>query len=114
MEQAWFRRGVDGLRLAVTLLTAIPLPGPRPKDSNGRPPASPPSASWFSKGYGSGGAGHPPPPGHPEAAGPRPPVTTAPPAPTRQSAGDAMALAQVVGLALGTAAAVVLYVFHRY
>ena len=22
MEQAWFRRGVDGLRLAVTLLTA--------------------------------------------------------------------------------------------
>ena len=41
MEQAWFRRGADGLRLAVTLLTAIPLPGPRPKDGNGRPPAGP-------------------------------------------------------------------------
>ena len=115
MEQAWFRRGVDGLRLAVTLLTAIPLPGPRPKDSNGRPPAAPPATSWFSKGYGSGGAGQGPPPGHPEAAGPRPPVTTtAPPPPTRQSAGDAMALAPAVGLALGAAAAVVLYVFQRY
>ena len=115
MEQAWFRRGADGLRLAVTLLTAIPLPGPRPKDGNGRPPADPPATSWFSKGYGSGGAGHGPPAGHPEAAGPRPPVTTtAPPAPTRQSAGDAMALAPAVGLALGAAAAVVLYVFQRY
>jgi hypothetical protein len=35
MEQAWVRRGADGLRLAVTLLTAVPLPGPRPKDGNG-------------------------------------------------------------------------------
>src|SRR5215468_2178696 len=98
MEQAWFRRGADGLRLAVTLLTAIPLPGPRPEGGNDRPPPPPPTSSWFSKGYGSGGAGQGPPAGHPEAPGQRPAATaTAPPAPTRQAAGDAMALAPAVG-----------------
>lgn len=109
----------DGLRLSVTLLSILPesiVPASRPAEP--RPAPGPPDPAW------AGRATAPPTadgrddfarPPWPDA---EPPVHDAPaggsapgPAPSRQTAAEAMLWAPVIGLVLGVIAAAVLYVF---
>src|SRR5271166_891955 len=84
----------DALRLSITLLTVLPAAGPR------RAAAGSPSAKDAAN------AVRPGPPW--EAGEPRPAAPAF--SPDRQTAGEAMAWAPVVGLLLGVIAAAVLYV----
>jgi adenosylcobinamide-GDP ribazoletransferase len=94
-----------GARLAVTLLTVIPLPATRTAPAGSATPASPPS------GPSPGAPASSVPPG--SSAAPASPAPAPSPAPTRQQAAQAMCWAPAVGLLLGGAAAGVLWLATR-